>query len=66
MNTAVVMMEAPGNMSIENTCDRCQCRDCAEDMLRCEHPCKWTTMCCMAPVTKCNDYVKDTLWKGKA
>jgi hypothetical protein len=49
-----------------NTCLKCQCRDCAsihEGL--CEHPCKWTQMCCMAPVTKCNDYVKDNLFKGK-
>jgi len=39
---------------MDNTCDRCQCRDC--DSSECPHPCKWTQMACMAPVVKCNDY----------
>ena len=39
---------------LENTCDRCQCRDC--DGKSCEHPCKWVSMACMSPVTECNDF----------
>lgn len=51
---------------MDNTCLKCQCSTCAcvGENGACEHPCKWTMMCCMAPVTKCNDYVKETLWKN--
>jgi hypothetical protein len=52
---------------MSNACKECQCRDCAcaGENGACEHPCKSPMMACMAPVTKCKNYVAEVLWKKK-